>query len=220
MAIKTLEKLIAYADLSFNQVNKELARLFDSITKGIKKSEYSFEDKYIDIIKSIKYHGMISDCADFLDAVIIDDKKSRILEFSLSNRPRDIDYLNEWIHESLNEHSLKSNSFVYIAWKNRPENYYYVGKGKTSTRMNLTTHGNLLESLKQASYFAMLFPNSSKQHIISNLEASLINLIEYKTGELPKYNKRKERFTFSDLECDNKISSIHELLSDLSSEFS
>ncbi len=208
-----------FADSAIEKVNKNTEKLFFRLHKSAMKMDFSSTEDYKEIISIIKQNGEIYDSSMFIKEKIIDSDESEILQIQLTNKSRDINDLNNRIQASLNDSSLKNKSYVYIAWKMRPEEYFYVGKAKSSSRTNLSGHGNLLESLKQASYFSMLFPYRPIKTTISNLEASLINLIEYKTDSLPKYNKRKERFSAKDLACADEREDIACLLSELSYQF-
>ncbi len=174
----TLTKFLNFAESAYDHTNIQTEYLFADMNDAVQNDDFLISQDNLDSINSIKYHGMISDCADYLKEIIINSKEAKILEFSLTNQPRDIESLNNYLQTRLNNYNLKGSSYVYMAWKNRPEEYYYVGQGKTGARINLSSHGKLLESLKHATYFTMLFPVSAKKDIISNLEAAVINLIE------------------------------------------
>ena len=216
MIEETLDKLIFSSETAIDHAHELIEVLFDNLATSISSRDYTYSSEYKNIITDIKRHGAISDSAEYLQSVICDSNKSAILEFNLNGKPRDLEYLNSWFQENLNDHKINSRPYVYMSWRMRPEEYMYVGKGKTSSRVNLITHGKLLESLKHATYFAMLFPKPATNKIVSNLEASIINLIQYKTGTLPKHNKRNETFSIQDLQCDSQRMDISELLEKIS----
>jgi len=216
---KTLLKLIDHADTAIEKVNKNTVKLFYRLHKAAIKMDYSSIEEYKDIITTIKQSGEVYDSATFIHDEILAYDESKILEIRLTNKSRDIADLNTLIQSSLNNFNLKNQSYIYIAWKLRPEEYFYVGKAKTSSRTNLSNHGKLLESLKQASYFSMIFPHKPTKNTISNLEAALINLIKYKTSDLPKYNSRKESFLINELDCKDEQENIAWLFNQLSSQF-
>mgnify|MGYP000488249941 CR=1 FL=1 len=215
---ETLSKLIDYADSALDHVNEQTALLFSCLHASSLEMKYSISPEIKDIIKTIKDYGVVYDSATYIknEIDVYDDKS--IIEMPLSNIDRDIDNLNCILQDVINELEVNNKSFVYIAWKKRPEEYYYVGKAKTSSRINLSSHGNLLESLKKATYFSLLFPEKATQEVNSNLEAALINLIEYKTGDLPIYNKRKELFS-NNLDCAKELNDISNLFNKLSLQF-
>jgi len=127
----TLKKLLEFAECAYDHTNIQTELLLNGIGDTIQNDYFIVSKDNIDSINSIKYHGMISDCADYLREIIVNSKDAKILEFSLANRPRDIDSLNNYLQTGLDDYNLKGSSYVYMAWKNRPEEYYYVGKGKT-----------------------------------------------------------------------------------------
>ena len=110
----------------------------------------------------------------------------------------------------------RDRGFVYFAWRSRPESYFYVGKAGSSSRVNLDAHGKLLESLKndKASRLSFIFPAKSTPENIAYLEAALLNLIEFKTGELPEENTRREYFGL-EYECGEDVRTIRKLLSQI-----
>lgn len=118
------------------------------------------------------------------------------------------------ISEKLDESNKMGRGFVYLAWKSKPEAYFYVGKAGSSKRVNVDSHGKLLESLKKASYFTLVFPSKSTRENLSNLEAAIINLIEYRIGDVPEENSRRERFIL-EYECGEELLKIRKLMSQI-----
>lgn len=212
MTNTTLEKLILSAKPAMDRANTCIEELLEELTVSISSQDFSYKSEYKAIIQDIKNYGIIYDSSEFLKSTICDNDKAKILEFDLKGKPRNLEYLNDWFQDNLKSHKIGNRSYVYMAWKMRPEEYMYVGKGKSGSRINLTTHGKLLESLKDATYFSMLFPNPGTAKIISNLEASLITLIKNRTDSLPKYNSRNETFSIQNLPCDTYRMDIYDLL--------
>lgn len=213
-----LKDLCSATDGALKTVNKRTQKLFSDLSMNIKNENFSFSDDYKDHIQEINRCGLAFDSASFILEKILDSNKARLVDISLRGLDRDINTLNPYINTVLEEHNQRDRSFVYFAWRGRPEEYYYVGKAKSRSRTNLAQHGNLLESLKQASSLAIIFPAISTDENIKNLEAALIHLVEYKTGEIPKYNKRKESFNMS-YECRSEAREIKKLISSIHREF-
>ena len=215
---KTLEKLIDFADSALNNANKSLVDLFSSMLASSKDMEYVFDSNKKEIIDSVKYYGNIYDAATYVKSKLIDPKSAKHIELKLTGINRNIESLNTTIKNGLAEHNSTDKEYVYMAWKNRPEEYFYVGRAKSKSRTNLASHGNLLESLKQATFFSILIPPRSNKETIDNLEAAIITLIEYKTGVLPKYNKKMPKFKIDNLDCADERDSLFAMFSKLALE--
>jgi len=213
---KTLESLIINSDSALKTVDKSTSLLFNEIYKSTQDMDFLLSKKHKELIYSIKINGDIYDSASFLQEHILNFSDETIIEIPLTNIDRDINNLNIIIQDVLTELNKNNKSFAYIVWRKRPEEYFYIGKAKSSSRLNLTSHGNLLESLKKATYFSMLFPKYASKDKISNLEAALMNLVEYKTDSIPRYNKRKETFFNNDYECYAKREEMADLFKNLS----
>lgn len=69
----------------------------------------------------------------------------------------------------------------------------YVGKAGKVERLNLAAHGKLSNSAAHVTTLSLIFPNQSRDIVLSDLEASVIRVIEHATGNLPKLNDRRER---------------------------
>jgi len=214
---KTIKNLINNAQSALVEVNNNTSDLFNSLYESAQDMEFSSAADYKHLVQSIKDFGVISDSASFIDEHIPNYSLTHVVEMPLSNIDRDINNLNGIIQDLLEELDKSKQSFVYMAWKQKPEEYFYIGKAKSNTRVNLAGHGNLLASLQHATYFTMLFPFNNSKKVRSNLEAALINLVKYKTGSLPKYNTKMERFKNNDYECSFEREQISDLFNKLSS---
>ena len=211
-----LEILCEYADKALNAVNLNTRKLFQLLADDAKKYNFTYEDKHQEIINAIQKNGVISDSASFIQDMILDSKRAKLVDINLSGVNRDRENLKAVISEGLLKHNKHDRAFVYIAWRSRPEEYYYVGKAGSSKRVNLDNHGKLLESLKKekASRLSFIFPAKSTSENISSLEAALIHLIEFKTGDIPSENNRKETLKF-DYECGEELMKIKKLIAQI-----
>ncbi|MFZ5698676.1 MAG: hypothetical protein ACOY9J_08210 [Pseudomonadota bacterium] len=158
-------------------------------------------------------NGLISDSASFISDKILDSDRAKVADLTLGpDRSRET--LKAKISEFLQEVNVNDRGFVYVAWKARPEEFHYVGKAGSSARMNLDAHGKLLEALKSASTLSFIFPAMSKANTISNLEAAMMHLIEFKTGSLPSENDKKESFHL-EYECGEELTQIRKLIAQI-----
>jgi len=207
-----LKELCSFSDKALNIVNGSTAHLFRVMADDAKKCKFDFSKKHDDLIDDILYHGVVSDSASFVYDSILSSKNAKLIDINLTRVNHDRVTLKAIIEDALLQASTSDRGFVYVAWKSRPEEYYYVGKASSSARVNLNSHGTLLEALKDSSRLSFLMPAKSTANVLSNLEAAMIHLIEYKTGAIPRENSRKETFKL-DYECREELKQIRSLVS-------
>lgn len=131
----------------------------------------------------------ILDATSYLDNKVIRAKFSTILDVRLKS---DLGSVQEQIHEMFETHKAPDRGFVYIAWSARPEEYWYVGKANTSSRLNLVAHGKLARATAEATQLSLVFPAQSREDILDGVEAALLALIEAYIGKPPQLNDRRE----------------------------
>ena len=209
-----LEKLCKNADKALAAVNGGTQQLFLLLAENAKKYKFNFSQEHQELIDHVKYHGMVSDSASFMQEKILDSDGigAKLIDIDLTRTEKSIDNLNGIILEVISEYNRINRAFVYFAWRSKPEEYYYVGRAGSKARVNLNAHGKLLESLKEATRLSFIFPSVSTDKYISNLEAALLNLVEFKLGYLPVNNSRKETFIFN-YECGEELQAIRKLIS-------
>jgi hypothetical protein len=208
-----LASLCDVADKSMTAVNSNTRQLFQLLADDAKKFKFSYDARHQVLIDEILQNGLISDSASFILDTILDSDRAKLADLVLGpDRSRAT--LKPKISEFLREMNGNDRGFVYVAWKARPEEYHYVGKAGSSARMNLDAHGKLLEALKSASTLSFIFPAISKANTISNLEAAMMHLIEFKTGSLPTENDKKES-SHLDYECGEELTQIRKLISQI-----
>jgi len=212
-----LDALCEGTEQALNVVNKSTQKLFSMLAENAKSFEFSYTPQYEELIREIKRYGVAYDSASFIHDKILEPHTSKLIDINLTNQNRGIENLNEIIADALAEYNKTDRMFVYFAWRGKPEEYYYVGKAGSSSRTNLVKHGKLLEALRYASYLSFIFPAMSTNENIQNLEAALIHLVEFRTGELPRYNQRKETFALH-YECGAELKEIRRLISTINRE--
>lgn len=136
------------------------------------------------------------DAADLIDAAmlikekVLDAERGKIVEMRL--RP-DLGWVREEILSMFESGEARQRGFVYVAWSQRPEVFYYVGKAQDASRLNLAAHGNLAAAAMRATTLSLIFPAQSREQTLLDVEASAIRLVEDLTGKLPENNKRREK---------------------------
>jgi hypothetical protein len=131
----------------------------------------------------------ILDATSYLDDKVIRSKFSTILDVRLKS---DLKSVQEQILDMFETRQAPHRGFVYVAWSARPEEYWYIGKANTSSRLNLVAHGKLARATAHATQLSLVFPTQSRQDILEGVEAALLALIEAYMGEPPKLNDRRE----------------------------
>lgn len=87
-----------------------------------------------------------------------------------------------------------ARGFVYVAWKRRPEVFYYVGRATSVARIQqLDRHGKLLEASRSATTLTLVKPSQSTETNLVAVEASILTIIDRVLGRLPELNTRCER---------------------------
>jgi hypothetical protein len=213
---KRLEILCEDGEKSLSAVNSNTRKLFQLLADDAKEFKFVFGKKHQDLINEIRKNGIVSDSASFIEDMILESERAKFADIDLLGVDRSRENLKSVIAETLDEHNKTDRGFVYFAWRSRPETYYYVGKAGSGARVNLDNHGKLLEALKKekASRLSFIFPAKSTSANISNLEAALIHLVEFKTGDIPEENDRKEKLKL-DYECGEELSAIQALIAQI-----
>ncbi len=214
--LERLEILYADGEKAMNAVNSNTRKLFQLLADDAKESKFVFGKKHQDLIDEILKNGVFSDSASFIRDMILDSERAKLADINLLGVDRSRENLKSVIAATLEEHNKTDRGFVYFAWRSRPEAYYYVGKAGSNARVNLDAHGKLLESLKKekASRLSFIFPAKSTSDNIASLEAALIHLVEFKTGNIPEENDRKEKQLF-EFECGEELFAIQKLIAQI-----
>lgn len=132
----------------------------------------------------------IRDATGYLEDKVFEPKTGRIEELRLRG---DLRFTQDEILQRFETGEWPKRGFVYVAWSQRPEQYYYVGKARGVDRLNLAAHGKLANATAYATQLALLFPSQSRDEILGGVEAALLALVEFHTGELPRLNERREK---------------------------
>jgi len=215
MNIETkLKDLCDVADQAVDVVNRRTHELFSLLAEDAKRFKFEFTPRHGELIAEITKHGRIADSASFIEDKVLGPADAALIDIDLNGIPRTLERLSEEIEDTLKDNRKADRKFVYLAWRSKPEDYYYAGKAGSNGRVNLAAHGKLLEGLKEATRLSFIFPAMSTDENIANLEAAVLNLVEFKVGELPKHNVRREKFALH-YECGKELKAIRKLISQM-----
>ncbi len=211
-----LKILCEHADSAMAAVNSNTSKLFQLLAEDAKYCKFEYGHRHQELINEIRKNGAVSDSASFIQEMILGSNRAKFVEINLLRLDRSRENLRSVIAKTLAEHNKTDRAFVYFAWRSRPEAYYYVGKAASGARVNVDSHGKLLEALKQekASRLSFIFPAKSTSDNISSLEAALIHLVECRTGDIPEENDRKETLRF-EYECGEELVAIQKLIAQI-----
>ena len=122
------------------------------------------------------------------------NRTSQQEEFRLP-RSRDFETLRRFLDEEVRP-CIEVSPFVYIVWKQREEEYLYVGhsqnaNGRNDT-LNLADRGKLKGAMERGTLFTVLFPSPITGTIAKDVEASILEVLE-EHSHFPRFNDKFER---------------------------
>lgn len=130
----------------------------------------------------------ILDATGYLTDKVFQPDQARIVDLKLKhNYYDDIDQIREIFEMK----EVPQRGFIYVAWSAKPEEYWYVGKANGSNRLKFPSHGKLANATAKATKLSLIFPSRSDEGVLSGVEASVLALIEFYTGKLPKLNENR-----------------------------
>jgi hypothetical protein len=137
------------------------------------------------------------EAARLLDAVdcvrdkVLQSTRRNLIEIPVTRS--DLSDLRDRIEAALIDEGTGERGFVYVAWRGRPEEFWYVGKASSPERvLHLETHGKLGHALGESTTLSLLFPTQARADILGDLEASVLALVTHQTSRLPVNNERQE----------------------------
>lgn len=175
--------------ISLERSTRHLAGLVASVLRNGAWSELSArtEQELKVAAEDTLSHSECLDASGYLHEKVL--SSGRIVDLKLKN---DLRAVQNQIQGMFDSKEAPERGFVYVAWSQRPEEYWYVGKARTVDRLNLSAHGKLARATAHATQLSLVFPSQSKEEILSGVEASIHMIILALTGELPKLNDRRE----------------------------
>lgn len=151
-------------------------------------------DRFNKVLSRAKFVAEVLDAVEYIYTYLLSAPNGRVYDLKISGRGlREIQKEISYLFQSK---QAPVRGFVYVAWRDRPESYKYVGKASTVDRLGLRAHGKLANAVATATNLSLLFPAWSGEDILLGVEASIIRLIEHQTGSLPELNVRPERVPF------------------------
>lgn len=110
--------------------------------------------------------------------------RSRVIDLKV----REFRAMQDQINTLFESGEAPARGFVYVAWRQSPETFLYVGKAGSRDRLKLGSHGKLVQALNTATCLSLVFPGQSRNDGLLALEACIIELVEFCTGSLPEWN--------------------------------
>jgi len=188
------EDVEARANKDLQRAIGHLAKLLVSILRDERWNELSKADlrALAEAIKSSREAATQLDAAVYVQDRVLLAQNSAVLDVRLSHG--DLRRAQEEINEAFETKAVPKRGFVYVAWRKTPERFVYVGKANSVDRLNLATHGKLaMAATGDATLLSLLFPTQSREEILFDVEASVIELVRSCTGEKPQYNEKNEK---------------------------
>jgi hypothetical protein len=192
--IDCLSDLCQHAQREEKILERSTNALFRLMADEAKRGRFVITKKHAQLIEDIHDAGMVADSALCIKDLLLDRQRAKFIDWSLP-ASRDRRSLREGIRAKLHNNN---RGYVYVAWRRRPEAYFYIGKAGSNDRVNLDQHGKLLEALKsgRATTLSFVFPSKSTKMNVTDIEAALLQLVVSRTGHLPKENSRRESIGF------------------------
>ena len=131
----------------------------------------------------------VGDAAAYVYEKVLNAGNGQVVDLRMK---RDLGAVQTQIYDLFANGDAPSRGFVYVAWGAKPERFMYVGKAKDTNRLKLAAHGNLAHAAAHVASLSLLFPTQSRDEILCGVEASVIRLIEERTGRMPELNKKHE----------------------------
>lgn len=141
------------------------------------------------LIQSAQDAADEADACDYLFEKVLEASNGVVCDVRMPANLRD---LQDEIYDLFDRGDAPRRGFVYVAWRSKPEEYWYVGKASAVGRLNLAAHGKLAHASAYATTLSLLFPTQSREEILRGVEASLLRVITACTGSLPEHNVKRE----------------------------
>lgn|GEM_PF-4899490 len=194
------EKLSQMCDRAEAQSSAELGRAIDRLSKllaSILRDERwdaltnADQRALAEAVTAAREAAMTEDAAIYVGEKLLNAANGTVRDIRLIRG--DLDAAQQEIYEAFESGDVSKRGLVYVAWCKKPERFFYVGKANSVDRLKLAAHGNLVEARREATLLSILFPMQSKEDILLGLEASVIELVRFCTGEMPALNKKREK---------------------------
>ena len=148
-----LRQLSDKADVaSLKALNRQTKTLAALVAQVLREETWaavnSRTDKALkDAALEARVWARIRDATGYLEDKVFEPRTGRIEELRLRG---DLRFVQDEILQRFKSEEWPTRGFVYIAWSQRPEVYYYVGKARSVDRLNLAAHGKLANATAYA----------------------------------------------------------------------
>jgi len=184
--LKTLTETVIHN--SERRLRSNLKTAYQGLGKVLLKKK-DLTAKIIKSLEAVIHEAIAHNCAYFIRESLSSWSGGVLDDFTIPNSHTKQDELIEKIQK---EHKT---GYVYVAWKNKPYEYFYVGKagiGKSGEVKRISrAHGKLMSAWSRgcASRISLVKPSKSTNPLLFNLETSIIRAYEHFQGETPKFNQ-------------------------------
>jgi hypothetical protein len=190
-----LERMCIHADRSasadLHRHTKDLATLVATVLRTVRWEDLPIKTQrhLSETAEAAKSAAILADAAECINTRVFDAPNGKIADLKISTELREV---QEQIWNLFETGEVPRRGFVYVAWSAKPERFLYVGKAGNVERLNLAAHGKLAHAAAHVTTLSLLFPNQSRDEVLSGVEASVIRLVEHATGQWPELNDRGE----------------------------
>jgi hypothetical protein len=193
VAQKLVRLCDAATDAGRSELDRHTARLARVVAGVLRDGSWDSVSAKVDkelseAAEDARAAARLHDAAEYIVRKVLSAPNGKAIDTHL--KP-DLRAVQEQIVSLFEEVAAPERGFVYVAWSKKPEKYYYVGKASNAGRLNLAAHGKLARATAHATQLSLLFPTQSREEILLALEASVIELIEFHTGDLPDLNDNR-----------------------------
>jgi hypothetical protein len=184
--LKTLAETVIYN--SERELRSNLKKAYQGLGKVLLKKK-NLTPNIVKSLEAVINEAIAHNCAFFIRESLRSWSGGVLGDFSIPNSHNKQDELIERIQKD------HKTGYVYVAWKNKPHKYFYVGKagtGKSGEVKRISrAHGKLMSAWNRgcASRISLVNPSKSTNPLLFNLETSIIRTYEHFKGETPKFNQ-------------------------------
>jgi hypothetical protein len=184
--LKTLADTVIYN--SDRELRSNLKTAYEGLGKILLRKK-NFTAKIVKSLEAVIHEAIAFNCAHFIKECLGSWSGGVLADFSIPNTHTRQDELIEKIQKEY------KTGYVYVAWKNKPHRYFYVGKagiGKSGEVKRISrAHGKLMSAWSRgcASRISLVKPSKSTNPLLINLETSIIRTYEHFKQETPKFNQ-------------------------------
>jgi len=165
------------------------------------------------IMQALKETADYLDAAAHIEELVFNSTNGCIYDIPTKTK-RPYEAYQDDIRAEFESGNISFRPYVYVLWRAKsPSQFLYIGKATDEGRLLGSNHVKLAASLPLSTTISLVFPHQSKPENISNLEASLIRLVEFETGKIPVNNAKRENLDGHD--ASNRLEALADLFQHL-----